>query len=223
MTKNTTTTPDKSKVLELEGDESEPREATIARAINGPHLASAAVVMAFGKDIVGPVNVTDAVRDLARASKAIHSGDMTKAEAMLLSQATALNALFAALAQRSASNIGQGQYLDAADRYMRLALRAQSQCRATLETLAAIKNPPTVFARQANFANGPQQINNGGTALASQVHARAGETETRPNELLEARHGERLDIGAAGTAGGSHSELAALEPVNRTAHRHRKG
>jgi hypothetical protein len=30
----------------------------------------------------------------------------------------------------------------------------------TLETLATIKNPPVVFARQANIAQGPQQVNN---------------------------------------------------------------
>jgi len=40
-------------------------------------------------------------------------------------------------------------------------LKAQSQCRATLEALAAIKNPPIVYARQANIAAGPQQVNNG--------------------------------------------------------------
>ena len=31
---------------------------------------------------------------------------------------------------------------DKRDRYMRLALKAQAQCRATLETLATVKNPP---------------------------------------------------------------------------------
>jgi hypothetical protein len=39
--------------------------------------------------------------------------------------------------------------------HARLALKAQSQCRATIETLAAIKNPPVVVARQANIAQGP--------------------------------------------------------------------
>jgi hypothetical protein len=43
---------------------------------------------------------------------------------------------------------------------MRIALRAQSQCRATLETLGTIKNPPTVFVKQTNVTSGPQQINN---------------------------------------------------------------
>jgi hypothetical protein len=35
--------------------------------------------------------------------------------------------------------VPDAEYLDATDRYLRLALKAQGQCRATLETLAAIK------------------------------------------------------------------------------------
>jgi hypothetical protein len=42
--------------------------------------------------------------------------------------------------------------MDEIDRYLRLGLKAQSQCRATLETLVQIKNPPVVVARQANIA-----------------------------------------------------------------------
>jgi hypothetical protein len=42
-----------------------------------------------------------------------------------------------------------------------IAFRAQSQCRATLATLAAIKNPTSeAFVNQANIAHGPQQVNN---------------------------------------------------------------
>ena len=42
-----------------------------------------------------------------------------------------------------------------------MALRAQNQCRMTLETIATIKNPSVVFAKQANIAAGHQQVNNG--------------------------------------------------------------
>ena len=77
----------------------------------------------------------------------------------ILTRGVALNAMFAELARRAALNMGQ--HLDVTDRYLRLALKAQSQSRATIETLAAIKNPPTVFARQMNVAHGPQQVNNG--------------------------------------------------------------
>lgn len=40
---------------------------------------------------------------------------------------------------------------------------ADKGVRATLETLAAIKNPPMVYPRQANLTTGPQQVNGGGT------------------------------------------------------------
>lgn len=49
-----------------------------------------------------------------------------------------------------------GEYLNATDTYLRLALKAQAQCRATLQTLAEIKNPrPVAFVKQANIAHGP--------------------------------------------------------------------
>ncbi len=96
---------------------------------------------------------------------------------------------------------------------MRLALKAQSQCRATLETLATIKNPPVVFARQANIANGPQQVNNGTAAPA-----RAENATITPNGLLETHPVTRLDTGTAGTAGGGDPALAAVGAIDGTAH-----
>ena len=62
-------------------------------------------------------------------------------------------------------------------------LSAQGQCRATLETLATIKNGPAGFAREANIAHGPQQVNNGVPL------ARAEHLESLASKLLEA-HGE---------------------------------
>jgi hypothetical protein len=120
----------------------------------------------------------------------------------------ALNTIFTELTRRAMLNMGE--YLDATDRYLRLALKAQGQCRATFETLAAIKNPPTVFARQANIAQGPQQINNGVPL------ARAGISESLPNGLLEA-HGERLDIGATDSASSGDPAVAPVGALNRPA------
>lgn len=90
---------------------------------------------------------------------------------------------------------------------MRLALRAQSQCRATLETLAVITNPPMVFAKQANFTGGPQQVNNG-------VSPR-GEIQNQQNRLLEQTNGERLDLETQGPAIGTDTPLATVDPVDR--------
>ena len=150
---------------------------------------------------------------------AVHRGDLRGAESLLVAQAAALNAMFGELARRSAMNMGQ--HLDAADRYMRLALKAQGQCRATLETLAAIKNPPTVFARQANINNGgQQQVNNGAAAVPGPIRAgaHAANSTSLKTELLEASNGQGLDSRAAGTAGGADPHLEAVAAGHRAAH-----
>lgn len=93
---------------------------------------------------------------------------------------------------------------------MRIALKAQNQSRMTLETLAAIKNPPVVFAKQANInqGNGNQQVNNGTPA----PDARAEKTINQPNELLEVQHGgETLDTRTAGAASGKDKAMAAVD------------
>jgi hypothetical protein len=108
---------------------------------------------------------------------AVHSGDMGRPEAMLITQAHTLNELFNNLTRRAASNMGE--YMNAVETYLRLALKAQSQCRATLETLSAVKNPPVVYARQANIAQGHQQVNNGTTPRR--------ESRTRENETSQSK------------------------------------
>ncbi len=97
--------------------------------------------------------------------------------------------------------------------FMRLALRAQSQCRATLETLATIKNPPVIYAKQINQTTGPQQINNG-TAAPS----RKREIETETNKLSEGTHELLQDTRASGTTSGIDTTLETLGALDRAAH-----
>jgi hypothetical protein len=131
----------------------------------------------------------------------------------------ALDAIFASLARRAQMNMGE--YMNAADRYMRLALKAQGQCRATLETLAAIKNPPVVFAKQANITNGPQQVNNtvntsdGGFDAGTRGHAHAGNSNSVQNELLEDSHEQGMDTGAPGAAVSRDPEMATVGAIHR--------
>ena len=99
--------------------------------------------------------------------------------------------------------------------FLRLGLKAQSQCRATLEALALVKNPPNVaFVRQANIAHGPQQVNNG--VSAESEPSRARETEIEQSKLLEAQDGEWLDTGAAGATGGTNPHLEAMGRLHGT-------
>ena len=84
-----------------------------------------------------------------------------------------LDAIFNALARRAADNLGH--YPDTVALYLKLALRAQSQSRATWESLSAIKHPPVAnLVGQANITSGPQQVNNGG--------GRARENENAQNK-----------------------------------------
>ena len=147
-------------------------------------------------------------------TRAVQGGNLAGLETTLTAQAVALDAIFNELARRAAANMGE--YLNATEVYLRLGLKAQAQCRATLQTLAEIKNPSTVaFVRQANIANGPQQVNNGLPARSVPV-ARAGISTNQPNELLGVTNDARLDTGTTGTAGGAGSQLATVGAVQRS-------
>ncbi len=154
------------------------------------------------------VDIPSMMDELRAQAEAVNRGDLTHVEAMLMNQATALQTLFARLTERA---MGQ-QHMPNLESFMRMALRAQSQCRATLETLANIKNPPVVFAKQANIAHGHQQVNNG-----TAPHAHAEKTVIQQNELLEAQHGgETMDIRTAGATIGADPAMATVGEINRT-------
>ena len=110
--------------------------------------------------------------------------------------------------------------VDQIDRFPRLALKAQGQCHATLETLARMKSPPAVFARLANIAQGPQQVNNtlNRTELAPAAGlARAGNHETEQKKLLEV-HGGWLDSSTVGTSVIGDQALATVGTRHRPMH-----
>ncbi|MBK8019790.1 MAG: hypothetical protein IPK20_26010 [Betaproteobacteria bacterium] len=161
-----------------------------ARTLTRPEVQAAAVIQRFEGD---NHDVNALVRELTAQADAIRRGDLGRVETMLIAQAHTLDEIFANLSRRSHANIVNG-YGDAAERYMRLALKAQSQCRTTLETLAEIKNPkPVAFVGQANFANGPQQVNNQRDfATSSRGRVRAEDSGNSMNEVLNNR---RLENG----------------------------
>lgn len=160
-----------------------------------------------------------ALRD---TTKAVHGGDLKSVEAILIGQALALDAIFTNMARKANLN----NRMDQLELCMRLALKAQNQSRATLEALAAIKNPQqTVFMKQANIANGPQQVNNGPIGDDRNTDGKAQKkNNSLKNKLLTAdEKGERLDTGTTGKAGGDNTEMEAVGAVNRAKNRGRKG
>jgi hypothetical protein len=180
----------------------------VAAFLTGPGTAACRVIMGAERSsgLDTELDVPALLAQLRDQAVAVNNGNLAHAEAMLMNQATALQTLFARLAERGMSCTEVVPF----EANMRMALRAQSQCRATLETLAAIKNPASVaFVRQANISAGPQQVNNG------PAPSRAGNSEIEQSKLLEAQDGERLDTGTTGAAGAANQELEALGAVHR--------
>lgn len=205
-----------SRILKVVAEPGKSHEALVAEVVTGACVPAAIVVTDFAKGALGEAPLGEVLGALKDHACTIKNGDLTRVEAMLSGQASALNTMFAELARRGAINMGE--YLGAAETYLKLALKAQSQCRATLETLAMIKSPPVVIAKQANIAHGPQQVNN-----ESNANARAGELENQPNKLLDQDNGERLDARTTGTTSESNPAMATLEVIDRPKDRKRQG
>jgi hypothetical protein len=191
--------------------------ALYASQVVRPAVSAAATIRRFNSPAPDDLTVDALVAELDAQAKAVNAGDLARGEAMLTAQAHTLDLIFATCAQRAHRNMGE--YPNAAELYFRVALRAQSQCRATWETLATMKNPPAVaFVRQANIANGPQQVNNG-----TPTPSRPREDEITPSKLLEASDGERMDTGTARAASRANQELETVGAIHGAANARRQG
>ena len=174
-----------------------------AKVALSPSVNAGAVVGQYGSMLFGKdnIDVNCLAKALKESTEAINNGDMKAVEAMLYGQAVALQTMFTNLARRADCQQGR---LDNIEALLKLAFRAQNQCRMTLETLSNVKNPPVVYARQANITSGPQQVNNGLT--------HATEKTITQNELLEDSHVKRLDGRTQGQTGrlDTHMEAVAI-------------
>jgi hypothetical protein len=169
-----------------------------ARILTKPEVQAALSIHHWQGRII---DVNDIADELARQVNEVNKGELSRPEAMLTAQAHTLDELFNNLARRAC---GQDS-LHGMEAMLRLALKAQSQCRATLETLAAIKNPPIIYAKQANISSGHQQVNNGVPS------AQVGENKNQQNELLDIDDGKRLDIGKTGKTITTHQAMATVD------------
>ena len=195
----------RNKIMLYAGKDDDFDEIT-ARELTRPAVTAAATMTHLHGDTH---EVNALAKELQKQIDAVNGGDLRLAEGMLVAQAHTLADLFNDLAWRANRNIKDG-YIDAGETYLRLALKSQSQCRATLETLAQIKNPPIVYAKQANISNGPQQVNNGIPA-PSQAEKTVFEQSKQSgggNELLP-------DTRTPALAGAANPAMEAVGKIDR--------
>ncbi|MFY7835213.1 MAG: hypothetical protein ACOVQ0_02875 [Novosphingobium sp.] len=134
--------------------------------------------------------------EIERAAK----GDLGLANRMFTSQAITLDTMFTELARRAAENMGS--YPQATERYARLALKAQANCRATLEALAKLHQPREQTVKHVHVNEGGQAV------VADHFHQYRGATENNAKTDKQSN--------ATGTALPSPDPIRNGVPVTRS-------
>lgn len=208
--------PEMLKVVQRRG---EADSAAVSRAAITPYIQGALTTRSYINPYFreGGANLNGLAQALNEQAEQANKGDFSHAEAMLATQAATLDAIFHQLAQQANGS----EYMDKMERYMRLAFKAQSQCRTTLEALAEVKAPKAVqFVRQANFAQGHQQVNNYDQS-DDPAHASPPKPRTRgkgksAKQTKQVEHHEQqtLDPRGTATAGRDDQEMEAVGAVD---------
>lgn len=185
--------PNNSLVIEQRRDETGAQ--AMARKLLQPAFKNAVAASTFMGKMLGAGDDMPGLHDYATAvhltAKGAAEGDLAIASQILASHALSLDAMFAEFARRSAMNMGE--YINASERYGRLALKAQSNCRATLEALAKLHQPREQTVRHVHVNEGGQAV------VAEHFHSHRGATENGNSN--EQSH-------ATGTAGSGPAVLS---------------
>ena len=184
------------KGLTIEGLPGETEEQAIARTMMQPALQAAATIQQYSNSPID-LDLAALIDCLEKQVDLVENGNVNRIEQMLFSQAHALDAIANNLFRRAKPQ----EYMNQFESFLKLGLKAQSQCRSTLEALVSMRKP--THLNQTNIAHN-QQVNN--------------ELEKRkpPNELLEKTDGERLDGGTMQEAVRVDSGMEAMGKKHRS-------
>ncbi|MET3373743.1 hypothetical protein ABIC89_002806 [Variovorax boronicumulans] len=208
------------RVLQLVQAPDETRAEMMGRIAADPAVNAGSVMQSFSSHLGDEVDLMSMIGAIQGATKRVKAGDLSDLEGMLVSQAAALQTIFTSLARRAQAQ----QYQRNLESFLNLALKAQAQSRSTISALVDLKYPrTTVIAKQANVANGPQQVNNGNFETNPPAYAHAAENRIPEIKELEASDGQWLDTRAPGTAIPTHPNLEAVGEGNRADKPRRKG
>lgn len=201
MTKKTTrvagSTAKNTLEIGLKGDESIQRAA--ARAIVAPAFRHAVTTSQILKSQFGGLSESPGHGDYADEIRALGEaaarGELAFASRLLAAQAVTLDNIFTEMARRMALNMGE--YISAADTYARIAMKAQTQCRASLEALAKLHQPREQTVRHVHVNEGGQAV------IADQFHHHPGAE----------RNGESIKQSEATHSAGRSAALPSPHPL----------
>jgi len=187
-----------------------------------PELSAVAVLMQFGYSLQ-PDSDVEMILEIQAMQARLAAGNLADPENMLMSQAVALQGIFASLSTAAKTALKGNNGIQTMQTMMSLALRAQSGSRATLQALGDLKFPrqPATFLRQSNVVHGgAQQVNNGSPI------PHAGDPESERSNKLSAK-GVALELPTnartAGAAIPSSQNMATVDKVDRATVSRRQG
>lgn len=213
MTTKLKALPAKSNIdeLRIQGEEGKSEKRQIAEAGLSESILNSVTARKFNRVTIGETDLNETIHAMKEKIAKVNNGDLSTLEATLTAQTVSLNAIFNEMARRAAANMGE--YMSATETYMRLALKAQSQCARTIEVISNMKNPPIVYAKQMNVANGNQQVNN---AANTNIPSHTGKTINLQSELLEVSNGsKKMDGRTAKTTITKDNAMATVDKVYR--------
>jgi len=106
---------------------------------------------------------------MTEACANVRANSLDDQKDILTSQAMALDSIFTLLVARSEANVEN--HFDASERFMRMALKAQSQCRTTIETLDKMVRDGTQTIKHVHVDN------RGGQAVIADTVQTGGHNE----------------------------------------------
>ena len=211
MTNKTDTKPPRAKKTALAKQDKQSKSEHYAKVSLSPATMSAVLADSFTTSIFPDLAISDVASVLREKITIIQNGDMQPIEAMLIGQAQALQTMFVSLGRQAASKTSLPQYTA----FMNLALKAQSQSRATIQALVELKYPKqATFVKQANISNGHQQVNNA-TSTHAHTPAHAKENKNQPNELLSEMNHATLDSSRTATISAIDKAMATVATQHR--------
>jgi hypothetical protein len=123
-------------------------------------------------------NLTDTAEIMAEACKKVRADDLGDQRDILTSQAMALDAVFTIMVSRAENNLKD--HFSAAERFMRLGLKAQAQCRTTIEALDRLARGGEQVIKHVHVDN------RGGQAVIAdtvQTGGQNGKIEEQPHAI----------------------------------------
>jgi hypothetical protein len=133
----------------------------------------------------------------------VKSGNLEDLEAILVNQVYVLNGLFNQLVIQGKASLTEPAVMRSLPNHpktmLNVALKAQTQCRATVQTINELKNPKKT------------------TFIKNQLNNVKMELEERIEQLEDIEHGsKKLDGGTKATAISIDSEVEAVEVIDRS-------